>query len=262
QEKTFSENQDGLVPLLADLVQVLAGLGDHLAARELIERIRSIRSHSTSPDPIAQAFDLVSLSDSHRLLGDLARAGDLARQALDMARGHLKQGDPGLVGYLTHFGRTCQAQQAFSAARRHFHEAMALVRKTGGDRHPLVPGLRADLASLEVSRGKSRRATPLYTQAAELLQAVLGEDHPDHATARRVLGQHLQTLGEYAGAEEALRRHLNIVLRSYGTEHPAAALAYQALSELQRQRGDLAGAKASCRQALDLVRLAEVPLDA
>src|SRR5262249_2681674 len=83
QEETCSENQDGLVPLLADLVQVLAGLGDHLAARELIERIRSIRSHSTSPDPIAQAFDLVSLSDSHRQLGDLARAGDLARQALD-----------------------------------------------------------------------------------------------------------------------------------------------------------------------------------
>jgi tetratricopeptide (TPR) repeat protein len=262
QEKTFGENHDGLAPVLADLVQVHAGLGDHLAARELIERIRSIRSHSTSPDAIAQAFDLVSLSDSHRQLGDLGRAGDLARQALDMARRHLKQGDPGLVGYLAHFGRTCQAQREFSSARRHFHEALALVRKTGGDRHPLVAGLWADLARLESGRGKPRRATPLYTQAAELLQTALGEDHPDHATARRVLGQHLQTLGEYAGAEEALRRHLNIVLRTYGTEHPAVALAYQALSELQRQRGDLAGAIASCRQALDLVRRGEVPQDA
>src|SRR5262249_44093723 len=205
QEKTFGENHDGLVPVLADLVQVHTGLGDHLAARVLLERVRTIRAHSPVPDRMAQAFDVVSLSDSHRQLGDLARAGDLARQALDMARRHLKQGDPGLVGYLTHFARTYQAQRAFSAARRHFHEALALVRNIGGDRHPLVAGLWADLASLEVSRGKPRRATPLYTQAAELLQTALGEDHPDHATARRVLGQHLQTLGEYAGAEEVLR---------------------------------------------------------
>jgi tetratricopeptide (TPR) repeat protein len=77
-----------------------------------------------------------------------------------------------------------------------------------------------------------------------------------------VLGQHLQTLGENAGAEEALRRHQNIVLRTYGTKHPAVALAYQALSELQRQRGDLVAATASCIQALDLIRRAEVPLDA
>jgi tetratricopeptide (TPR) repeat protein len=262
QEKTFGENHDGLVPVLADLVQVHTGLGDHLAARALLERIRTIRAHSPVPDLIAQAFDLVSLSDSHRQLGDLARAGDLARQALDMARRHLKQGDPGLVGSLTHFARTCQAQRAFSAARRHFHEALALVRKTGGDRHPLVAGLWTDLAGLEISRGKPRQATPLYDQAAELLQTVLGEDHPDHAAARRLLGQHLQTLGEHGGAEEALRRHLNIVLRTYGAEHPAAALAYHALSELQRQRGDLAGAIASCRQALDLIRRGEIPLDA
>jgi tetratricopeptide (TPR) repeat protein len=262
QEKTFGENHDDLVPVLANLVQVHAGLGDHLAARALLERIRMIRAHSPIPDPGAQAFDLISLSDSHRQLGDLARAGELARQALEMARRHLKQGGLGLVGYLTHFARTCQAKRAFSAARRHFHEALVVVRKTGGDRHPLVAGLWTDLAGLEISRGKPRRATPLYTQAAELLQTVLGEDHPDHGTARRVLGQHLQTLGEYGGAEEALRRHLNIVLRTYGAEHPAAALAYLALSELQRQRGDLAGATASCRQALDIIRRVQPPLDA
>jgi tetratricopeptide (TPR) repeat protein len=262
QEKTFGENHHGLVPVLADLAEVHTGLGDHLAARALLERIRTIRAHSPVPDPIAQAFDLVSLSDSHRQLGDLARADELARQALDMARRHLKQGDPGLVGYLTHFARTCQTQRAFSAARRHLREALALARKTGGDRHPVVAGLWTDLAGLEISRGKPRLATPLYNQAAELLQTVLGEDHPDHAAARRVLGQHLQTLSEYDGAEEALHRYLNIVLRTYGTEHPTAALAYQALSELQRQRGDLASAMAYCRQALDLIRRAEVPLDA
>jgi tetratricopeptide (TPR) repeat protein len=262
QEKIVGENHMALGPVLADLAQVHAGLGDHLAARELLERIRSIRAASPFPDPIAQALNLVSLSDSHRLLHDPGRADDLARQALDIARRHLKRGDPGLVGYLSHRARTCLARRALSAARRYLHEALGLVRKEGGDRHPLLAGLWMDLADLEVSRRKPHRATPLYTQAAELLQKVLGEDHPDHAAARRMLGLHLQTLGAFAPAEEALSRHLNIVRRTAGPEHPAVAVAHQALSELQRQRGDLTAATSSCRQALDLIRQSVPPLDA
>jgi tetratricopeptide (TPR) repeat protein len=261
-EKTLGVNHEGVVSVLADLALVHNGLGDYLAARELLDRIRTLRAQSPVPDPAAQAFDLLILSDSHRQLNDLAKAGDLARQALEMARCHLKQHDPAIVNYLTHFARTCQAQRAFSGARHHLDEALALVRKMGGDHHPLVPVLWADLAVLEVSRGKPRRATPLYTKAADLLQTICGEDHPHHAVARRVLGQHLQSLGEYDGAEEALRRHLNIVLRTFPAEHPTPAMAHQALSVLQQQRGDLDGAMASCRQAIDLIRRAPVPLDA
>src|SRR5262249_5525757 len=96
---------------------------------------------------------------------------------------------------------------------------------------------------------------------ADLLQTVLGEDHPDHASARRTLGVHLQALGDFAGAESAIRTYLNIVRRSCGTGHPAVAIAYHFLSDLQRQSGDLAGATESCRQALDLVRKCETPSD-
>jgi tetratricopeptide (TPR) repeat protein len=261
REKTLGADHDALVPVLAELIQLHVGLGDQLAARELLERIRSIGARSPFPDPLAQALDLVNLSDSHRQLNDLAPASNLARQALDMARRKLRRDDPGLVGYLTHFARTCQAQGAFFAARRHFRRALGLVRKKGGERHPLLAGLWCDLAGLEVSRGKPRRATVLYTKAADLLQSVLGEDHPEHAAARRAMGQHLQTLGDWPRAEGELNRYLSIVRRS-GAEHPTVALAYHALSELQRQRGDLTGATASCQQALSLVRRAEIPLDA
>ncbi|HZV07115.1 MAG TPA: tetratricopeptide repeat protein [Gemmataceae bacterium] len=262
QERIFGAQHEFLVPVLGDLIQLYTGLGDYLAAREMLERIRSIRSHAPSPDPLAPAFELVCLSDSHRHLNDSVKAANLARQALALARRHLMGQDSKLVGYLVHFGRTCQARRAFRAARCYFHEALRIVRKTGGDRHPLIASLLMDLASLEIARGKPRRATPLHRQAADLLQNVHGEDHPDHAAARRTLGQHLQTLGDHAGAEEALRGHLNIVRRGCGSEHPAVAVAYQALSALQKTHGDLSGATASCRQALDIVRLSENPYDA
>jgi tetratricopeptide (TPR) repeat protein len=80
-EKTLGENHEALIPVLTDLAQVQSGLGCRLEARELLERIRSIRSRSPYPDPLGQALDLVNLADSHRLLNDTDRAAELAQQA-------------------------------------------------------------------------------------------------------------------------------------------------------------------------------------
>jgi tetratricopeptide (TPR) repeat protein len=248
--------------VLADLALVQASLGDHLGAREQLQRIRSVRSGSPGSDPLGAALDLISLSDSHQQLGDVERAWSLARQALDMARKCLPPRDPGLVGYLTRFALACQARSEYPAARRHYHEALGLVIETGGNRHPQAAALWADLAGLEITRGKPQDATPLYERSAELFREAVGEDHPDHAGARRTLGLHLQAQGEYARAEGELIRHLKIVRRSAGAEHPVVALAHQQLAELRRQRGDLPGAEGDYQQALDVVRRSETPDDA
>jgi hypothetical protein len=86
QEKAFGHSHRALIPVLADLDLVQAGLGDHLGAREQIERVRSARAASPLPDPLGQALDLVSLSDSYRHPGDMERAWPLAREALSTAR--------------------------------------------------------------------------------------------------------------------------------------------------------------------------------
>jgi tetratricopeptide (TPR) repeat protein len=262
QEKAFGHNHAALIPVLRDLALVQAGLGDHLGAREQVERIHSARAAFPLPDPLGQALDLVKLSDSHLQLGDAERAWSLAQQALAAARRHLPPRNPGLVGYLTHCARAAQARRSYRAAWRLYHEALRLVVDAGGRQHPLAAALWSDLAGLEAARGKPRQATPLYERSAEMFRAVVGEDHPDHAAARRMLGVHLRTQGEYARAEAELTRHLEIVRRTAGAEHPVVALAHQQLAELRRQRGDLAGAERDCRQALDLVRRFEVPADA
>src|SRR5262249_42347573 len=163
--------------------------------------------------------------------------------------------------YLRHHARSCQARRQYAASERHYREALALVVETGGKRHPLAAALSADLACLEVARGKPREAAPYYEQAAELFRSALGEDHPDHAAARRVLGLHLQSLGEFKQAERELLRALGILHRSAGAEHPVVALAHQPLAELHRQAGDLNAAEADYRRALDLVRRFETPCD-
>jgi tetratricopeptide (TPR) repeat protein len=261
-EKLVGDSHAGLIPVLSDLAAVQSGLGDHLAARELLERIGRLSASSPGADPLAQAADLVALAGSHRQLGNLERASSLDWQVLDTVRAHLPQRDPRLVGYLRDFACTAQARRDYAVAQQHCQEALGLVVEFGGSRHPLAAAIWGDLAALEVVRGKPSSATALYQRSAEMFREAVGEDHPDHAGARRTLGLHLQLQGEYAGAERELGRHLEIVRRTVGADHPCLALAQQDLAELRWHSGDLAGAEATYREALELVRRSDGQVDA
>jgi tetratricopeptide (TPR) repeat protein len=261
-EKALGEEHDELMPVLGDLARVHAGLGDHLGARQLLERIRAIRARSPLPQPLNEALDLVNLSSSHLNLHNPDRAGDLAGRALVMARAHLPAEEPNLLGFLTKAAGACRSRRRFRAAAGLLVEAEGLVRRVGGARHPWLAGVWTEQGHLEVARGLPRRATPLYERAADLARLSLGEDHPDHAGARRLLGLHLQSLGEHCEAEAQLRRHLEITRRTGGADHPLVALALQALAELHREHGDLASAETLCRQALVLIRRSEHSVDA
>jgi tetratricopeptide (TPR) repeat protein len=166
------------------------------------------------------------------------------------------------VSFLTRAAGACRSRRDFRAAARLLAEAEGLVRRAGGSRHPWLAGVWTEQGHLEVARGRPPRATPLYERAADLARLSLGEDHPDHAGSRRLLGLHLQSLGGHREAEAQLRRRLEITRRTAGADHPLVALALQALAELQRARGDLASAEALCRQALMLLRRSEHPVDA
>jgi tetratricopeptide (TPR) repeat protein len=260
-EKAVGEDHDGLVLVLGDLARIHSGLGDHLEARELLVRIHRIHAGSPIPQPFQEALDLVNLSDSYRQLNDLDRAGEVAQRALGLARSHLAN-EPGLFGCLTHCSRVCRGQRRFRTASRLLAEAEQLVRRAGGDQNAFLASVWSEQGAVAVARGRPRQATPLYERAAELARLTLGEDHPDHAATRRLLGLHLQSLAEYEKAEQQLRRYLEIVRRTAGPDHPGLALAIQLLAGLYHQRGDLASAEAECRKALELIRLSEQPVDA
>ncbi|MFO0879811.1 MAG: tetratricopeptide repeat protein [Gemmataceae bacterium] len=259
-EKALGDTHDGLVPVLNALARTHATLGDHLQARALLERARSIHRRSPFPHPLKEAPCLLGLSESHRQLYDLDRASALAAEALQLSRGFLRN-DPGLLEYLMHAALVHRSQKQFGAAASLLAEADRLVRHLGGKRHPYLVAVWLDQGRLEAARGQPHQATHLFERAAELARQVLGEDHPDHAAARQTLGLHLLTSGDPARAEPHLRTNLDIVRRSCGGDHPAVAVALQPVVELHRQRGDLAAAEAEARRGLNLVRLSEHPAD-
>jgi hypothetical protein len=180
QQSALGRNHEAHIPVLMDLARVQVCLGDQLAARELIERIRGIRVASPFPDPLADAFGLVCLSDSHRQLNDMVRAASLASQAWTLRAGTF----PGATRvwsatWPTPGGR---ARHAVVSRPPSVTSGKPLAWSLSGWQPASNARFPVDRsAGLEVARGRPRRATPLYMQAAELVRKVQGEDHPDHA---------------------------------------------------------------------------------
>lgn len=264
RERALGTENPGLEATLADLARLHAGLGDHLAARAIFERVHGL--HRRYPElmgagPLQPALDDLTMSDSFLQLGNGERGAALARSALRTARDVLPPGEPFLVGFLATHARASRLQRDYAAARASLAEAAQVVLRAFGTSDPVLASLWSDEAALHIAQGKPRQATQLYERAADLLRAVRGEDHPDHASARHQLGMHLQGLGEFTRAEEELRRYLDATRRTEGDDHPRVALALQALSDFYRNRGDLVRAEESCRDALDLVLRSEHPLD-
>jgi Tfp pilus assembly protein PilF len=131
-----------------------------------------------------------------------------------------------------------------------------------GPQHPSVTACQSELAELAALKGRHAEASRRFEQVADLICNSRGEDHPDHAEARRVLGLHCQSQGDYSRAETALRKALQVTRRTAGERHPAVAARMQNLAELSRARGDLAEATDYYREALDVLRYLDTPCDA
>lgn len=261
-EKAFGADNERLQPVLLDLARCHTALGDGLEARRLLVRVRAMLRGSQYPRPLDEASTLISLSDSHRNLGDPERALAGSNEALAMVRRSLPPNDPGLLDYLTHAAESARIAKQFGRAAGLLAEAERIVLAAGGERHPIRGRVWLERAALEAARGQVRQAGGLYEQAVNLAKTVLGEDHPDHATTRRLAGMHCLAVKQFQAAEGHLRTRLAIVRRTLGDDHPTVALAQQAVAEVLRQAGNLRVAEDEAREAEATLRRSDVPADA
>jgi tetratricopeptide (TPR) repeat protein len=68
--------------------------------------------------------------------------------------------------------------------------------------------------------GRYKEAEPLYRQALEISQRVLGEDHPDTATSYNNVAYNLHAQGRYEEAEPLYRQALEIMRATLPPTHP------------------------------------------
>jgi tetratricopeptide (TPR) repeat protein len=100
------------------------------------------------------------------------------------------------------------------------------------------------------SQGRYSAAEPLFRQALEARERLLGRDHPYTLLSANNLALLLNAKGDFVTAEPLYRWVLEANDRVQGREHPETLNSANNLASLLHSKGDLAAAEPLCRWAL------------
>ena len=109
-----------------------------------------------------------------------------------------------------------------------------------------------NLAALYESQGRYEQAEPLYLQALELSQRLLGEDHPNVATSLNNLAGLYKSQGRYNEAEPLYLQALELWKHLLGEDHPDVATSLNNLAGLYKSQGRYEQAEPLYLQALNI----------
>jgi CHAT domain-containing protein/tetratricopeptide (TPR) repeat protein len=189
-------------------------------------------------------------------LGHYQQALDLAAQACDMARQHLRDDHPGLAISLNNLAELHRAMGDYTAAEPLFRQAGDILRSALGEGHPDYAQSLNNLASLYLTMGNYTAAEPLFRQAGEIRRVALGEGHPDYAQSLNNLASLYLTMGNYTAAEPLFRQAGDIVRSALGEGHPHYAQSLNNLAGVYMEMGNYADAEPPFRQAGEIRRVA------
>ena len=107
--------------------------------------------------------------------------------------------------------------------------------------------------------GRISEALPLGQRLVVMLEATLGPDHPDVATALNTLALLYGNLGRYAEAEPLFKRSLAIREKAFGADHPNVAMGLINLAGLYARQSRDAEAEPLYKRSLAMMEKALGP---
>jgi tetratricopeptide (TPR) repeat protein len=144
-------------------------------------------------------------------------------------------------------GDLMMAQLVYAEAADAYRQALEALPP--GNDEPLAEYLNKH-GTAAYQAGDLDAAAASFEQALEMLEARLGETHPDVATALNNLALLHYTRGDFQAAEPVYRRALAIDEQALGPEHPGVATDLNNLALLYKKQGNLAAAEPLLKRAL------------
>jgi len=225
------------------LFPTLEAEGRSAAVLPHLDRVESTARARGTADSI---LVLTTMARAHQHLGDYARAGAAAGEALDLARAAgvtSPQADLLLV-----LGAAASSRGDETEAERRFQEGL---RSAEAARMPaLIAAFEANLGSLALKRGQSSEAESRLQLALHLAQAA--GDRVRETSVLINLGVLLAQAKRFDEAEAALQEAAELA-RLVGTREQRAFVLTN-LGALANDRGDPAAAEAYLTEGLDLAR--------
>jgi tetratricopeptide (TPR) repeat protein len=208
----FGEKHPELSANINNLAFVYHDMGDLESAEKFYRQAIAMDEELLGPDHPEYAFALSNLAF---LLLDLGRPDEAiamqstATKILDRAYG---EAHPQLATALSGLGFMLNEEKSYAAAELHLVRALAMRRELLGPDNPEVGKSLLTIATLHLDTGKFELAEKEASQAYELFQDKIGEEHWLSGAALSVFGAALAEQEQYAEAEDTLiRAHATLI---------------------------------------------------
>jgi serine/threonine-protein kinase len=237
-------------------LRLLAREGDCIAVREPSQSL-ALREQEQLP---AQASEFYSqLGRCQRRTGRQVAARSMFQRSLALRRETLHD-NAGSAENLADLASLHGDAGETTLALRGYRDALAQLRQSMGERHPLAIDLLRNLCSLERSQGDMAAAERDCRGALAMALDLRGEQHPSTIDATRQLAAIHVDQGRFSEADAAFRASRAWLIAHLGAGHEAVARDDNSLAIIAWERGDTAAALALLDQSIAILRRRADPI--
>jgi serine/threonine-protein kinase len=202
-------------------------------------------------DPESQAELYRTLGDVQRKLGNLDKADELLRAALESRRARLGGQNALVAESMVDLALLRSEQARLDEAEKLARDALDMSRRVHPAGHPAVAKAMEALGAVQEDRGTYDDAIRTLEEAVRL-RTLAGGAPADLAGALLQLANVHFYAGHYAEAEALNRRVLAMHREIYGPQHPLVAGDLANLGAIQQDTGHYEEAEKYHRQALEI----------
>ena len=207
-----------------------------------------------------------NLGELYRSMGRYSEAEPLYKEALQLLEKVMGKEHPYTLTSINNLAALYHYQGSYGKAEPLYKEALQLCEKLLEKEHPnyiggldniaelylnYMGGLN-NLAGLYHSQGRYSEAEPLYKEALQLCEKLLGKEHPGTLISINNLARLYHSQGRYGEAEPLLKEALQLGEKVLGKEHPDTLTSINNLAALYSKQGRYGEAESLYKKALQL----------
>jgi tetratricopeptide (TPR) repeat protein/tRNA A-37 threonylcarbamoyl transferase component Bud32 len=201
------------------VAHALHEIGQTKEAKPLQEEWLTAVEHAPIYMSLDRAIQLTNAGQVLEVYGDFPRAERLYRQALAIRQAMLGPAHPHTAMALSEVAGLLGNQRKLVESDSVFNEAGAILRAAYPDGHPDLAAVYRSHAMTKQWLKQPEEALALYLLVERMTRRFFSSDHLNVGTALRDVGNAYHQAGEYARAEDYLRRSLDFQRKRFGADN-------------------------------------------
>lgn len=227
---------------LTALANTRANADDPAGAIEVWEEALALERRHYGDRHARVASTMAGMSRALRRNGDLQRAEEMARSALQINKAVLGPDDLSLSLDYNALMAILRARRDYDGALAAAVEAARIARVTGGPNHHQLAVNLSAVGAINTLMGRPREALEPLAESVRINERIRDPEHVQTAIGRGSYGEALARSGNWAAGEGQLRHAIRSLQRASQRDAESEATTIAKLARLLLERGDAASA--------------------